>query len=142
MCEKAVECTSSDTSRTTDKGVGRSGKKLHYAGSTFHRVIPSFMCQGGDFTRGNGTGGESIYGEKFDDEFDKGIVSADPETQALVAQLKAQEAAYYSASSSSFVPSSPGAMPLESNGSIAGMRGVARTCRPMGCVERRWHGGR
>lgn len=53
---------------TGEKGTGKSGKPLSYKGCPFHRIIPDFMIQGGDFTRMNGTGGESIYGSKFNDE--------------------------------------------------------------------------
>ena len=61
---------------TGEKGKGSSsGKPLHFKKSKFHRVIPGFMLQGGDFTRGNGTGGESIYGNRFADEWDNGVIN-------------------------------------------------------------------
>ncbi|KAI1888919.1 hypothetical protein AGOR_G00173720 [Albula goreensis] len=53
---------------TGEKGTGKTtGKKLCYKGSTFHRVVKNFMVQGGDFTEGNGRGGESIYGGYFEE---------------------------------------------------------------------------
>uniref|UniRef100_K3WMT2 peptidylprolyl isomerase n=1 Tax=Globisporangium ultimum (strain ATCC 200006 / CBS 805.95 / DAOM BR144) TaxID=431595 RepID=K3WMT2_GLOUD len=54
---------------TGDKGIGKTtGKPLHYKGIVFHRIIKGFMLQGGDFSKQNGTGGESIYGDRFRDE--------------------------------------------------------------------------
>ena len=53
---------------TGEKGIGNAGKALHFKNSLFHRIIPGFMAQGGDFTNGDGRGGESIYGARFNDE--------------------------------------------------------------------------
>ncbi|RXI08803.1 hypothetical protein DVH24_022947 [Malus domestica] len=65
---KTVPKTTVSLRVSGEKGTGTSRKPLHYKGSTFHRIIPSFMIQGGDFTLGDGRGGESIYGDKFADE--------------------------------------------------------------------------
>jgi cyclophilin family peptidyl-prolyl cis-trans isomerase len=54
---------------TGERGISPlSGHKMHYKGCPFHRIISGFMAQGGDTTRGDGTGGESIFSAKFDDE--------------------------------------------------------------------------
>jgi len=53
---------------TGEKGFSTAGKPLHLKGNAFHRVVPGFAVQGGDITRGDGTGGESVWGGTFDDE--------------------------------------------------------------------------
>jgi peptidylprolyl isomerase len=76
-CPKA--CENFRALCTGEKGVGKAGKPLHFKGTKFHRVVPGSMCQGGDITKGDGTGGESIYGETFPDEWWGGwIAHTDP----------------------------------------------------------------
>lgn len=53
---------------TGEKGVGMSGSKLHYKGCKFHRIIPHFIVQSGDFIANDGSRNESVYGAKFEDE--------------------------------------------------------------------------
>ncbi|GJT01779.1 peptidyl-prolyl cis-trans isomerase CYP19-4 [Tanacetum coccineum] len=71
-----------------EKGVEKSRKPLHFKGSKFHRIIPSFMIQGGDFTRGDYTGGEFVCGEKFNDGASIHIIHTAPGEKCFEYQSK------------------------------------------------------
>lgn len=60
---------------TGEKGLGRSGQPLHFKGTYFFKIISHYFCQGGDTTMGDGSGGESIWGEHFKDELSHGKIA-------------------------------------------------------------------
>jgi cyclophilin family peptidyl-prolyl cis-trans isomerase len=67
-CENFATLCANGSGKQAKIPIGDCGKPLTYRGSTIHRVIPGFVVQGGDFVKGNGSGGESIFGKKFKDE--------------------------------------------------------------------------
>lgn len=72
---------------TGEKGFGKYGLPLWFNLNKFHRVIPDFMCQAGDLIRTDGTGGESIYGDFFDDEWENGYLTHDRSMLLSMANL-------------------------------------------------------